>query len=189
MLNDSSIISECHHKVNAVVAYIKSEIVNIRGGKVSPSLVEGIMVETYEGTAKLKLMELATINMVGPLELLVTPFDYATLKDIEKALLAAPLNVMPRVEDKMIRLKLSPLSEEQRHKLLKLIGQKIEEGKVKLRLARDEARRKIKTGFEDKEFSEDQKFRLEKEIDRVVHEHSDKLDAMEEKKKKEIMEI
>ena len=68
----------------------RNELLTIKTGKPSPSLVEGIVVEAYAGSAKLKIMELATISISGPQSLQIHPFDPAVLKDIEKALYTSP---------------------------------------------------------------------------------------------------
>lgn len=189
MFTEQSVLSDLRNKQQKTLEYITDEIVHIRGGSVSPALVESLMISVYEGSAHLKLRELASIFTEGHSNLLITPFDSAVIQDIEKALLTFPLNLQPRVEDKTIRLQFPPLSEEQRRHLLKVVSQKIEEGKVHFRAARDEARRKIKTAFEEKEISQDLRFRIEKEIDKSIHGYTEKLDEMEAKKKKEIMEV
>lgn len=189
MFNEQSHRADFKKKCSLVIEHIKNEIMHIRSGKASPSLIETIMINTYEGTTQMKLMQLATINTDGPSGLLITPFDYGTIKDIEKALLISPIHLNPRVEGKTIRLQLPPLSEEQRKQLLKIVGQKIEEGKVKLRMTRDEIRKKVKEAFERKESSEDQKFRFEKEIDTTTHQMIILCDEMKDKKAREIMEM
>ncbi len=189
MFNEQSFRTDFKKKNSAIIDFIKNEIVHIRSGKASPSLVEKIIITTYEGTTQMPLAQLATINTDGAFGLLITPFDYNTIKDIEKALLVSPLHLNPRVEDKAIRLQLSPLSEEQRKQLLKVVSQKIEEGKMKLRMVRDEIRKKIKEAFEKKECVEDQKFRFEKEIDTITRQFIVQCDEMEDKKAHEIMGI
>lgn len=189
MFNEQSHRADFKKKGSAIIEYIKNEIMHIRSGKASPSLVETIMVNTYEGTTQMKLMQIATINTDGPSGLLITPFDYGTMQDIEKALLISPMHLNPRVEGKTIRLRLPPLSEEQRKQLLRVVAQKIEEGKVKLRMARDEIRKKVKEAFEDKDCSGDQKFRFEKEIDMTTHKMIVSCDEMKDKKAREIMEM
>lgn len=189
MFNEQLLLNEFRQKLDKTVEYIKGEIVNLRGGRISSSLVENIVVETYQGQAKLKLQELASIRLEGSSSLLISPFDQTTIKDIEKALLSSQLNLMPRVDGRDIYLKFPPLSEEQRQKLVKVVSQNIEEGKERLRTARDEMRRKIKTAFENKEVSEDQKFRVEKEVDKLTQQVALRFGEMQEKKKKEIMEI
>lgn len=189
MLNELLLFTEFKQKLNKAIEYIRGEIVNIRGGKPSSSLVENLIVDVYEGTAKLKLMELASIMTEGASGLLINPYDQSTIKDIEKAILVSPLHLTPRVDGHSIHIVLPLLSEEQRQKLVKIVSQKIEEGKVRLRATRDEIRRKIKTAFEAKDLAEDQKFRREKEIDKIIQDYSIILDNMEEKKTKEICSL
>lgn len=189
MFNEKFLLNEFKQKLDKIVEYVKSEIVNLRGGRISPSLVENIIVETYQGQTKLKLQELASIRLEGSSALLISPFDQTTIKDIEKALLSSQLNLMPRVDGRDIHLKFPPLSEEQRQKLVKVVSQSIEEGKERIRSVRDETRRKIKTAFENSEISEDQKFKIEKEVDKFSQQVTLRMSEMQEKKKQEIMEI
>ncbi|HLC94078.1 MAG TPA: ribosome-recycling factor [Patescibacteria group bacterium] len=189
MLSEHSLLTAFGEKLQKTIEYTRGEIMNVRSGKVSPSLIEHILVNAYQGQMKLKLMELASIAVNGPLGLLVTPFDVSTVKDVEVALAASPLGITPRVQGKTIQVALPPLSEEVRRKLLKVVAGEIEKGKMQLRAARDEARKKIKTHFEEKDLSEDQKFRLEKEVDKIAHTYAEKLEKIHEKKRVEIMEV
>lgn len=189
MFNENSFFQEINQKIAKLIEYLRSEISNIRTGKASPALVENIIVETYGGSAKLKVSELATISNDGPQGILISPFDSSTVKDIEKAIFASPLNLNPRVDGKNIYIKLPPLNEEQRKSFTKLIYAKVEEGKVKLRGLRDEARKKTKTETETKNITEDQKFRIEKEIDKVIQNTNTQLEEIRDKKEKELMEL
>lgn len=186
---EQSLLQDFKERLDKIIAYVKGEIFGLRSGKASPSLVENMIVETYGGQTKLRLMELATIAIEGPSGLLISPFDPSTVKDIERAILTSPLHLTPRVDGNNIHLKLPPLSEEQRKQLLKVLSQKIEDGKEKIRAARDEVRKKIKIALEEKAISEDQKFRSEKEIEKSTQEYSQKLEEMRTKKEKEILEI
>jgi len=189
MFSENSFYQDINQKIQKLVEYIRSDISTIRTGKASPSLVENIMVEAYGGTTKLRVAELSTITNEGPQGILVTPFDASTIKDIEKALFSSPLNLNPRVEGKNIHIKLPPLTEDQRKNFAKLIGQKIEEGKNKLRGIRDEARKRTKIEGEAKSITEDQKFRIEKEIDKIIQNSNSNLEEIKGKKEKELMEL
>lgn len=186
---NQSLISEFKQKAEKAIELTKQEIATIRTGKASPALVENFIVNTYQGTTKLKLKQLATISTQGPFDLVISPFDPSVIKDIEKALLKSNLNLTPIIEEKNIRLKIPPLSLEQRKNFLKIIAQKIEQGREKIRLARDEIRKKIKTSSENKELSEEERFRMEKEIDKITQEINNRIEEIKNKKEKELMEI
>src|SRR3989344_8553644 len=184
-----SILEQFKKSAEKALLYLKEDLKSIRTGKSSPALLENLIIETYGGQSKLKLMELATIMTEGPTALSVTPFDPSTLSDIEKAILKSSLGISPSVQGTRIIAKIPPLSQEQREKFVKLINQKAEERKNILRSYRDEARKKIKQQSESKEISEDAKFRLEKEIDTETQTQMEQLQKIREAKEKEIMEI
>lgn len=184
-----TLVSDIRQKMEREVERTRGEILMIKTGKASPGLIEGLIVETYAGSTKLRLMELASISTESSSELLIAPFDPETVRDIERAILMSPLSLTPRVDGKNIHIKIPPLTEEQRLKLLKTVAQKIEEGKVLIRTRRDEVRKKVRQAFDSKELSEDQKFRVEKEIDKITQEYTKSLDELKQKKEKDLMEI
>lgn len=189
MFNQQIEFSQFEKKLKEAVLQTKEAVFTIRTGKVSPSLVENIMVEAYQGQSKLKLMELASIITSRPSTLLVTPFDPTVIPDIEKAIISSPLNLSPRVEKEKIYIQVPPLTEEQRQKFLKLICQKVEEGRENIRIVRDEIRKKVKIAYEADELTEDDKYRIEKQIDETTQIYNSQLEDLKKRKEKEIIEI
>ncbi len=183
------IVSHFQQAAQKSIDYLKDDLKSIRTGKSNPSLLENLIVETYGGQTKLKLSELATILTEGPTALVVTPYDPSTLQDIEKAILKSPLGTSPSVQSNKIVARIPPLSQEQREKFVKIVNQKIEERKNMIRNMRDESRRKVKTLFESKELSEDEKFRLEKEIDIATQKLMEEIQQLKNRKEKEIIEL
>ncbi len=171
------------------VEALKEDLKSIRTGRATPSLVENLVVETYGGQTKLRLLELATITTEGPQTLLIIPFDPSVLSDIEKAILKSPLGLSPNVQGSKIIMKIPSLSTEQREKFIKTAGEKIEDKKNQIRNLRDEVRKKIKVSFEKKETTEDEKYRLEKEIDNISQGFIQEIETIKTKKETEIREI
>lgn len=172
-----------------VLLHLKDDLKSIRTGKANPSLIEGIVVETYGGQTKLKLMELATITLDSASTLVVQPFDPSTTEDIEKAILKSPIGVTPAPQGGKILVKIPPLSQEQREKMMKLINQMIEEKKVIIRNMRDDVRKKVKSQQESKLITEDQRFRTEKEIDTITQHLMEETQTIKNNKEEEIKEI
>lgn len=183
------IVDQFRQAARKAIDFLKEDLKSIRTGKANPSLVENLIVETYGGSAKLKLMEVATIISDGPAALSITPFDPSTTVDIEKAILKTPTGLSPAVQGNRIMVRIPPLSQEQREKYVKLVNQKTEERRNMLRNFRDEGRKKVKNQLEAKEISEDQKFRIEKELDTASTELMDEIQTIKDKKEKEIMEL
>lgn len=188
-MDSDSVLDQLHKHLEGSYNFTAEELRQIRTGKASPALVDGLEVTTYGGSTTLTLRELASISSDGSTMIMIDPYDASTTQDIEKAIRISPLGLNPAVDGKSIRLTIPPLNEEQRLKLTKLVGEKIEHSKIQLRQHRDHARKGIKTLLDDKTITEDDKFRIEKEIDVVTKEYSDKLDELRKKKTDEIMQI
>ena len=183
------LISEFKQNSQKTIDFLKEDLKSIRTGRASPSIVENLTVETYGGQSKLRLLELATITTEGPQVLLIIPFDPSVLLDIEKSVLKSPLGLTPAVQGSKIIIRIPSLNTEQREKYIKIVGEKVEEKKVTIRNHRDDTRRIIKTAFEKKEMGEDEKYRLEKEIDSQTTKFMEEIEIIKEDKTKEIMTV
>ena len=183
------IISTFGQQANKTIQSLKEDLKSIRTGRASPSLVENLSVETYGGQTKLRLLELATITTDGPSALTILPFDPSVIQDIEKAILKSPLGLTPAVQGSKIIIRIPSLNSEQREKYIKIVGEKVEEKKVTIRNQRDNARKIIKTSFEKKEMGEDEKYRLEKEVDNQTTKFMEEINIIKESKENEIREV
>ena len=175
--------------LETVISYTRENLATIRTGRASPALIENIMVKTYGGQANMRVLELATITTDGPQDLLVAPFDPSTTQDTESALRNAQMGFIVSVQGTIIRVKNPPLSQEQREKYAKLVSTFAEEGREKVRRARDEIRKEIKADFDAKTVSENDKFRLEQEVDKISKAATDKIDALKAAKQQEVMTV
>lgn len=189
IINFMEIVSSFNQQSLKTIVSLKEDLKSIRTGRSSPSIVENLMVETYGGQSKLKLLELATITTDGPSSLLIIPFDPSIIQDIERSILKSPLGLTPAVQGSKIIIRIPSLNTEQREKYIKIVGEKIEEKKVTIRNHRDDARRIIKTTFEKKEMSEDEKYRLEKEIDVQSTKYMEEINTIRVNKEIEIREV
>jgi len=185
----NSFIEEFNLKADKIVSSLRENLKIIRTGRANPSLVENLIVEAYGGQTKLKLLELASIVTEGPTVIAIAPFDPSVLTDIGKAILKSPLGINPAVQGNRIIIRIPPLSQEQREKMIKVIAQEVENKKSSIRNLRDDIRKHIKSKFESKEITEDDKFRLEKEIDNLTQKTSEDIRIIKEKKEEEIREV
>jgi len=173
----------------STVSALKEELKGIRTGRANPAMVEDLIVETYGGTTKLRLKDLSTITTEGASALVISPFDPSTIQDIEKAILKSPLGVSPQTQGTRITIRIPPMSQEQRDKYVKLIGQMIEEKRAVVRNHRDDVRKKIKDEFEKKTMTEDEKYRSEKEIDTLTQKVNEDIASVKSAKDREIQEV
>jgi len=181
-------LSDLRQQMDKALAVLADEIGAIKTGRATPSLVEKIVIDTY-GT-KMPLMELATISAPEPSLLVVTPFDQSIIRDIERSLsMDRNLGLSVAVDSNLIRLKIPPLTEERRLEFVKLLGQKIEAGRIMIRQIRGEKMRQIKEAGQRKELNKDEVFKGEQEIQKITDEFNQKIDQMKTVKEVELMRV
>lgn len=165
----------------------RTEISSLRTGRASPALLEDLEVEYY-GT-KTPLKQIASISTPDARSLVIQPWDKGALEAISKAIENSPLHLAPIADGDHIRLTLPQLTEERRKDLLKILGAKIEEVRVRARRARDEAWKDVQQSEKDKIISEDEKFRVKDELQKKMDGFNTELENVRGKKEKEIMEV
>jgi len=169
---------------DAVLEWLKKEYLTLRTGRATPTLLDGVKIEVYG--SKMPINQLATITSEGPKSLRVAPWDMSQAKGIEKAIQDANLGLGVMSDDKGVRVNFPDLSSERRLLLIKQSKQKLEEAKVSLRGEREKVWEDIQTKTKEGSLSEDDKFRLKNEMQKIVDEVSKKLEELAEKKEKEI---
>lgn len=175
--------------MQAVLGVLKTDLNTVRAGKATPSLVENIVVAAYGGTQRLKVVELAQIAAIDPHVIVITPYDQSIIGEIQKAIQESGTGFNPTIDSQLIRISIPPLSEERRAELVHLVQQKLEGGKIQVRQVRHEAMEEVKKAFTDKEISEDDKDRLEKEVQRITDETIAQIDNLGKQKEQELMAI
>lgn len=182
-------LSDFKSNLALTINALKEELKSIRTGRANPAMIEDIIIEAYGGSTKLRLKELSTITTDGASALLIAPFDPSTIIDIEKGILKSPLGISPQTQGTRITIRIPPMSQEQRDKYGKLIGQMIEEKRSIVRNHRDDVRKKIREEFDHKTITEDDKYRQEKEVDTLTQKANEDIAAVKTAKDKEIQEV
>ncbi len=182
-------IQSFRNDAGETVAHLQEDLKSIRTGRATPALIENLQVEAYGGQSTMRLREIASITTDGPTMLVVVPFDPSVTPDIEKAILKSPLGVSPRTQGTRTMVMVPPMSQEQRDKMIKAVGQMVEEKRVIIRNKRDEVRKGIKHDFEAKTITEDYKFRVEKELDEEAKKQMEIIDDIKHHKEAEIRQI
>ena len=168
-------------KLKGAEEALKTELSALRIGRATPALVENVLVDYYG--VKMPLKQLASISAPEIRLLVIEPWDKNAVSSIEKALHISDLGLNPIVDKNLIRINIPPLTEERRNSLIKIIGVKLEEIKIRCRAARDEAIKEL-VGV-----TEDEKFKLKESIQKLVNEANKNLENSAESKEKEIKEI
>lgn len=185
MIKDA--LREAAERMQTVLDLLEEDLSSIRTGRASPALLERLPVEYY-GT-NTPMIQLATISVPEPRQLLVRPFDPSTLKDIERAIMVSDLGLTPNNDGKVIRLSMPQLTEERRHELVRVVHNRMEETRVKVRNIRRDMIRDLREFEKEGLISEDEQERGEKELQELTDKINKKVEDIGERKEKEIMEV
>lgn len=170
-----------------VLADLMHAMSNIRTGRASISLLEGIRVDYY-GTPS-PLSAVATLHVPEPAMITIQPWDTAQIGPIEKAIRSSDLGLNPMNDGKLIRVPIPPLNQDRRKELVKHLHTVAEDHRVALRNIRRDSNESIKKMLKDKLISEDEDRRAHDEIQKMTDAETKKLDAASATKEKEIMEL
>ncbi|MBI3632493.1 MAG: ribosome recycling factor [Candidatus Vogelbacteria bacterium] len=165
--------------------WLASEFSVLRTGRVSPSILDSITVESYGSW--MPIAHVAAISIEDAKTLRVAPWDNTLVKGIEKAIMAANLGVSVAPDSSGIRVSFPDLTEDRRKSLLKVVSGKLEEARVKIRHDRDKEMANIMAKEKAKEITEDERFKLKEDVQGMVVEANQKLEDLAKKKENEIM--
>ena len=179
--------AEAREKMERAVEHVRHEFGGVRTGRATPSLVETLAVE-YFGTPT-PLRQLAGFSVPDAMLLVITPYDRGALGAIEKAIQASDLGINPSNDGNVIRLAFPPLTEERRKELVKVVRHKAEEGRVAVRNVRRSARHELDALEHDGSLSSDQVERFERDLEKITHEHVERIDALLARKEQELLEV
>lgn len=181
------LIHDTEKRMRSSIQSLEDDLMTIRTGRANPGLIEKLSIEYYG--SPVPLMQLASISVPEPRQLLVRPFDASSIKNIEKAILASELGLTPMNDGKVIRLNLPPLTEERRRDLIKFVNHRLEESRVAVRNIRRDAIKDLRDFEEEKLISEDDQKRGEEDIQKLTERIGEEIDEIGKRKEQEILEI
>lgn len=180
-------IDAARPEFDQVIEHLKKELQNVRSGRAHASMVEDLPVEAYGSAMTLK--GVASITVPDAKTIQIEPWDKNLVKDVEKAIQSSSLGLNPNTAGTVIRLVMPPMTEENRKKLVKVVGQKAELTRISLRTIRESTRDDIAKEETAKLIGEDERFRLQESLDKVVAELNAQIEAIAKEKEEEIMKI
>ncbi len=170
-----------------VIDHLKQELKSLRSGRANPALVENIDVASYGASTPLK--QLASIHTPESRLIVIEPWDKNLLKDVEKAINDANINLTAVNDGNVIRIQIPPMTEESRLEIIKILHQKLEETRVAIRKIREDIMKSIKSEKDSDAVGEDEFFKLQKQVQGMVDKQNTTVKEMGEQKEKEIMTV
>ena len=172
--------------LGAVEAY-QGELLKLRTGRATLSLVDGISVDYYG--AQTPLSQVAALSVPDPTTITIAPWEPKVLAEVEKAILRSNLGLTPNNDGKVVRLNIPALTEERRKELVKVAHDIAETSRNEIRQIRRDGNDQIKKLEKDKEISEDQMHDGQEQVQKLTDAYVGKVNDILKKKEAEVMEV
>ena len=183
----NQVLKKTENNMEKVLHSTKEDFNTVRTGRARPSLVENIKADNYG--VPTPIQQMAKVSAPEARLLVIEPWDKNVIENIEKAIMKANLGLTPNNDGNLIRINIPQLTEERIKELGKVIHEKAEEGRIKIRNIRREANEELKEMENNSDISEDNYHRGLDNVQELTDEYIDKIDNMMEDKEEEIMEV
>lgn len=177
------IIDTAKEAMDAAIKHLEKQLINIRAGKASPSMLGSVMVEYYG--AQTPLNQVANVNTPDGRTITVQPWEKSMLQEIERGIMVANLGFNPMNNGETIIINVPPLTEERRKDLAKQAKAEAEDAKIGVRNARRDAMHDIKKT----DASEDLQNNAEIDVQELTNTYVNRIDNILDVKEKEIMTV
>ncbi len=182
-------LGDIPEKMQRTMGHVKEDVASIRTGRATPALVENIIINAYGGTTKMRVIEMGGTTTPDAQSLLITPYDSGTIGEIRRDIESANVGLTPVIDNGAIRIAVPALTSERRLEYVKMLHKKLEDGRVKIRQIRHEKMIEIKNGSESKDINEDERSRLEEELQKLTDKMMNEIEIIGKNKEKELMRV
>ena len=177
--------ADIERRMNGAVDALKSDLSGLRTGRANTTLLDPVMCEVYG--AMMPLNQVATVSAPEPRMLSVQVWDKSNLTAVEKGIAKANLGLNPMIDGQTLRLPMPDLTEDRRKDLAKLADKYGENAKIAIRNVRRDGMESLKEDEKKKDISEDDRKRMEDDVQKSTDKYTAECDTAVEAKKKEIM--
>ncbi len=185
-MSPSDYLDPAEEKMELAVAYLDEALAHIRAGKANPKILDAVRVSYYG--SNVPVSNVANVSVPDARTIMITPWEKAMFKEIEKAIINSELGIMPENNGEVIRLSIPPLTEDRRKTLVKQSKAEAENAKVSVRNARRDAieglKKAVKQGM-----SEDVEKDAEASVQKLHDKYLKKIDDLFAAKEKEILTV
>ena len=179
-------INQFKEDITKSVEHVKEDLSQIRTGRATTELVEDILVNAYETQSPVK--NLASISVMDAKTIAIQPWDKTILENINKGISSANLGFSSIMEGDRVLVKIPDLTEERRMEYVKIMKERIEDGRVSVRQVRQKFMQTIdeqqKSGM-----SEDEADRLREEGEKIVKDANAEIEVIKDEKEKDLLTI
>ncbi len=177
--------ADLERRMAGAVESFKSDLSGLRTGRANVTLLDPVVAEVYG--ALMPLNQVATVSAPEPRMLSVQVWDKGNVSAVEKGIAKAGLGLNPMTDGQTVRLPIPDLTEERRKELAKLAGSYAEKARIAIRNVRRDGMECLKEDEKKKEISEDERKRMEDDVQKLTDHYVAEADAAAEAKETEIL--
>lgn len=177
--------ADLDRRMSGAIDSFRGDMGSLRTGRANVTLLDPVVVEVYG--SHMPLSQVATVSAPEPRMLSVQVWDRSNVTPVEKAIRSAGLGLNPITDGQTLRLPIPDLTEERRKELAKLVGQYAEKARIAVRNVRRDGMDTLKTDENKKVIGEDDRKRLETEVQKLTDETIKVIDDVSVAKEKEIL--
>lgn len=186
-MNYDEIKLTAEKEMKEAVESFESRIATIKAGRATEAVLDGITFD-YFGTLT-PINQAATVSIPEARLLVIKPWDKNNIAPIEKAIIKADIGINPQNDGEVIRLPFPTLTEERRKEYTKEVNKYGEDAKISIRNKRRDAMDEVKKSEKSGDITEDDRFSLEEELQNVTDKYIKEVEAIAEKKNKELLSV
>lgn len=177
--------SNVQKQKDTIIEWLKAEYRSIQTGRATPQVLDLVHIDMY-GT-RTPVAHVGSITIEDPRTIRVAPWDKTVVSAIEKAINEADLGLSVSSDSDGLRVHFPALTTETRTKLVKLLKDRLEDARVRVRALREDINKDIDAREKDGEYGEDDKRKYREEMQKKVDQANAELEELFQKKEKEVM--
>lgn len=177
--------SDIEKRKEEIVHWLEGEYRSIQTGRATPQVLDLVHIDLYG--ARTPLAHTGSINIEDPRTLRVSPWDKTIIGQMEKAINEADLGLSVSSDDQGLRVHFPSLTTETRQKLVKLLKDRLEDARVRVRSLREDTNKDIDARGKEGEYGEDDRMRYRDQMQEIVDVANADLESLFDRKEKEVM--
>ena len=168
-----------------IIEWLKAEYRSISTGRATPQVLDLVHIDLYG--ARTPIAHTGSITIEDPRTLRVSPWDKSVIGQMEKAINDADLGLSVSSDDGGLRVHFPALTTETRQKLVKLLKDRLEDARVRVRSLREDTNKDIDARAKGGEYGEDEQYRYREDMQKLVDGANNELEELFQKKEREVM--
>ena len=179
-------LSDYEKRMQGAINNLVNNFSGIRSGRASTTLVDGISVDAYGQSMKIK--DLASVSVPEARTIKINVWDINLVSSVEKSILNSSLNLSPMTEGQIIRINLPELTAERRVELAKNVKRLSGEAKVSIRNIRQDGMNFNKK-LSSQSIPEDEIKLKQEDLQKLTDSYTEIISEKSKNKENEILQI